>query len=262
MVSEEQQKRKKEAQLHEVIAVEGDLEGQSTKIMAETANTFLKKGNHFAGYHKWLEMFEESRKQEENGATEHKETVDTVEGKLQHTWKHFGRYVDCIAQKERTNQEARADLVIDGQVLITDAPATLLLGLESRLKKLREVYAAVPTHQPGVSWVPDAGRGAGVFKAEHIASSSKTEKVVRHKVLVEPTKEHPAQIDKWTENVAVGVFKTEHWTTTVSPAQKAEWLARIDKLLRATKKARQRANSTPLMKIKIANALWGFIHNG
>lgn len=251
---------KKEPKLHEVLAVEGDLEGQSTKVMVEATATFSKKAPHFQGYHKWLEMFDENRQMEAQGATENKEIVDTVKGKLGHVWGHFGRYLNTVAQKERTNQDARADLIVDGETLIEDAPATLLLGLESRLKKLRDVYDAIPTHQPGVKWVADEARGKDVFKAEHLVMANKTEKVPRHKVLVEPTEHHPAQVEKWMENVAVGVFKTEHWTSMVSPAKKAEWLGRIDKLLRAVKKARQRANNTPLVKIQVADALRKYIH--
>ena len=252
--------QKKEPKLHEVLAVESDLESQSSKIMMEATSTFTKKAPHFMAHHKWLEMFDEGRKLEEQGATEHKDIVETVDGKLGHVWGHFGRYLNTIAQKERTNQDARADLIVEGEVLIEDAPATLLLGLESRLKKLREVYNAIPTFSPGIKWEPDPNRGKGIYKAEHLQTANKTEKVPRHKVLVEPTKEHPAQIEKWMENVAVGVFKAENWTSMVSPAKKAEWIGRIDTLLRSVKKARQRANNTPLVKVKISEPLRKFIH--
>lgn len=251
---------KKTPKLHEVLAVEGDLESQATKVMQEAAVTFEKKANHFLGYSKWLEMFDENRKQEEEGGSEQREIVDSVKGKLDHVWKYYSKYVDAVSQKERTNQDARADLVVDGQTLAEGLPATLLLGLESRLKKMRSVYDSIPTHAPGISWELDVDKGKGIFKASHLITKSKTEKVVRHQVLVEPTEHHPAQIDKWDENVAVGVFKTQHWTSNVSPAQKAEWLEKIDKLLRGVKKARQRANNTEIVKIKVGHELKKFIH--
>ena len=251
---------KKKSKLHEVLAVEGELESQSSKVMTEARQTFTKKGNHFMGFHKWLDMNDDNRKKEEEGATEHREVVETVKGKLDWVWKHFGRYLNAVAQKERTNQEARADLMVGDEVLIEAMPATLLLGLESRLKKLRDVYMAVPTHQPGVRWEADAGRGEEVFRAAELVTTQKQEKTIRHKVLVEATEHHPAQIDKWTENIVVGTFKSEIWTSTVSPAQKAEWLGRIDQLLRAVKRARQRANSTEVVSISVNNVLKNFIH--
>jgi len=259
-MSAAQPQSKRAPQLHEVLAVESDLESQSAKIMNEAIATFTKKASHFIGYHKWLVMFDESRKIEEQGAEDHKEIVDTVKGKVNHVWQHFGRYLDALGQKERTNQDARADLVVDGKVIAEALPATQLLGLESRLKKLRDVYSAVPTHQPGFEWVPDEARGKEVFKTANVATSTKSEKAMRHKVLVEPTEYHPAQVENWSENVAVGVFKTEHWTSMVSPAKKAEWLGRLDKLIRAVKKARQRANTAPIVSNKVSSALRQYIH--
>lgn len=251
---------KKTTKLHEVLAVEGSLEAQYTKVSMECASTFSKKANHFQGYHKWLEMFDEKRKQEEQGAVEHKELVDTVDGKLRHVWKYFSKYIDVVAQKERTNQEARADIVVNGEVIVKDVPATMLLGLEARLKVLRQVYDAIPTLQPGVDWVKDQDKGKGVYKAFSYVTANKTEKEPRHKVLVEPTEHHPAQIDKWVENVPVGVYKTENWTSMVSPATKSMWLENLDTLIRAVKKARQRANNTTVEKLPMGKALMNFIH--
>ena len=246
--------------LHEILAVEGSLEAQWTKVATECSATFSKKANHFLGYHKWLEMFDENRKQEEMGATEHKELVDTVNGKLQHVWKYFSKYIDTVAKKERTNQDAKADIVVDGKTLVADVPATMLLGLETRLKVLRQLYDTIPTLQPGVDWVKDPDRGKGVYKAAHRVAANKTEKETRHKVLVEPTEHHPAQIDKWVENVAVGVYKTENWTSMVSPATKSMWIENLDTLIRAVKKARQRANNTTVESLPMGKALMSFVH--
>lgn len=251
---------KKSTKLHEILAVEGSLEAQWTKVGTECVATFSKKANHFQGFHKWLEMFDENRKQEEQGATEHKELVDTVNGKLQHVWKYFSKYLDVVAKKERTNQLARADIVVDGNVLAENVPATMLLGLETRLKSLRQVYDAIPTLQPGIAWVKDPDRGKGVYKTANLTTATKTEKETRHKVLVEPTEHHPAQIDKWTENVAVGVYKTEQWTSMVSPATKSMWLENLDTLIRAVKQARQRANNTVVEPLPMGKALMKFVH--
>lgn len=240
--------------------MEGSLESQYTKVSMECASTFTKKANHFLGYHKWLEMFDENRKQEEQGATEHKELVDTVNGKLQHVWKYFSKYIDTVAKKERTNQTAKADIVVNGEVLVADVPATMLLGLETRLKVMRQLYDEIPTLQPGVDWVKDPDRGKGVYKAANRVTANKTEKETRHKVLVEPTEHHPAQIDKWVENVAVGVYKTENWTSMVSPATKSMWIENLDTLIRAVKKARQRANNADVVPLPMGRALMNFIH--
>jgi hypothetical protein len=251
---------KKEPKLHEVLAVEADLEGAAKRVLEEAKVTFLKKVEHFMGHHKTLRMFSEARATEEEAAQEHKEPVTTVDAKLRYVHKPVIRWFDALAQKERTNQEARADLVVDGEVLAEDVPATLLLGLESRLKLLRGVYEAIPTQPPSMVWVEDPGSGKGVYRSKYPEKRDKTEKDVAYKIIVPATKEHPAQAQTWSENVKVGVLTTERWTTTITPGEKSNLLERIDKLLYATKRARQRANSTTLVKVQIGKKLLDFIH--
>jgi hypothetical protein len=252
--------QKKVPKLHEVLAVEADLEGAAKRVLDEAKTTFTKKAEHFMGYHKQLKMFDEARAMEEEAAEEHKDPVTTVFDKLKYIQKPVARWWDALAQKERTNQDARADLVVDGEVLLEDMPATLLLGLEGRLKKLREVYEAIPTTPPSMTWEPDSSKGDGYYKSAHAEKRDKTEKDFRSHIVVPATKEHPAQAQTWTENVRIGVLTTDRWTTTITPADKSALLERIDKLIRSTKKARQQANSTPLVKVQVGQKLLDFIH--
>ena len=245
--------------LHELLAVENDLETTAKKIMGEASVTFLKKQEHFLGYRKSLRMFDEHRKQEEEAATESKALVTTVDEKLDYVLQVVGKYYDAILQKEATNQTAVADLVVDGHVLVENAPATWLLGMESRLKTLRTVFESVPTWAPGVDWIPAPEQGKGIYKAAEPVKADKTEKVPAHKVFVPATEHHPAQIEKWVENVRVGVFTTEKWISSWSPSQKSEAMARLDKLIRAVKRARQRANSTPIVKKKAAKNIIDYL---
>lgn len=258
-MADEQQTKKRVPRLHEVLAVEADLEGTAKKVIGEARTTFSKKHDHFLGHRKSLRMFDEQRKHEEAGAEEHKELVTTVPDKLKYVQGKVVRWFDALLQKEATNQDARADLIVDGDVLIENVPATWLLGMETRLKLLREMYEDIPTRAPGVNWVPDEERGDGVFKGLHLETKDKTEKTIQHKVVVPATKEHPAQVERWSDNIKVGVFEVERWTSMISPAQKSGYLDRIDKLIRACKKARQRANQAEVRKLSVAKKLFGYI---
>lgn len=251
--------KKNQAKLHELLAVESDLETTAKKIMNEATVTFLKKQEHFLGYRKSLRMFEEHRKQEEEAATESKALVTTVGDKLEYVLNNTIKYYDAILQKEATNQTAVADLVVDGHVLLENAPATWLLGMESRLKGLRTVYEAIPTWAPGVDWVPAPEQGKGIYKAAEPSKADKTEKAPAHKVLVPASEHHPAQVEKWVENVRVGVFTTQKWISSWSPSQKSEALERLDKLIRAIKRARQRANSTPVVKVRAGSKIRDYL---
>jgi hypothetical protein len=181
--------------LHEVLAVEKDLENVATKVQEEAIVTFTKKTEHFLGNDKRLEMFDDSRRKEEDGFHEVREIVTTVDKKLDYVGESFIRYINAMAQKEMTNQSANADVVTpDGRTILFQMPATMLLSLEGRLAKLRAVYEATPTLQPGVNWVPDEAFGVGVYRASNDEIRHKTEKVLESKVLVAATDKHPAQL--------------------------------------------------------------------
>jgi len=249
------------AHLHELLAVEGDLRGEKDKIREETLTTFSKKANLFSGFIKTLEMFDDSRREEEAGSEERVELVTTVPDKLKYMSGAFIRFWDAKLQKEVSNQEAKANITIDGQEIFKDLPVTFLLSMEEELKQLRKLYEAIPTLQPGISWIKDPQKGENFYKTEHPQVRHKTEKTVQHKILVAPTKEHPAQIREWSEDKPVGRYTTEQWCGMVSSAEKSAILGKVDKMLRAVKKARQRANNQVVQERTIAKEMFDYFHS-
>lgn len=247
------------SKLHELLAVEGDLAGTYQKIMAETKVNFTKHADRYFGQHTRVEMFDENAPQE---ADVHKEMDDTVLSKLDYTADHIIRYLDVVLQKETTNQFAVSDLVVDGVTIGTSIPATFLLGLESKLKKIRDdVYASIPTLQPGVKWEADETTGKGVFKRTFPDEKFRTKKVLKNHVKAKPTDKHSEQVEIYTEDVKIARIITDTWCGMISPAQKSAVLARIDKLIRAVKKARQQANSTEVVKVTIGKEIFNYINS-
>lgn len=246
-------------QLHELLAIEGDLKGEKDKIRDEAVTTFSKKPGLFIGQLKKLEMFDAARASEQG--EERHALSETVNKKLEYTSKAFSRYWDVKIQKESANQEAKADVEIDGTVLFTDLPVTFLLAMEEELRQVRKVYDAIPTLQPGIDWEKDDTLGKDVYKASHPIEKNKTEKTIEHKVLVPPTKEHPAQITQWNEDRPVGKYITYSWCGMVTPADKSKMLGQVDKILRAFKKARQRANTQETKKRQIGREVFNFINS-
>jgi len=245
--------------LHEVLAVVGGLKGAKEKIHNETYMTFTKRMAHFNGMHKKLEMFDVSKKQEE--VEEHSALVTTVDQKLEYMRKSFEKFWDAKLQKERGAQEARADIIIDDVVIASEVPVYFLLEMEVEVKSLREVYEAIPTLQPGIEWKKDENLGEGIWRAVHKLKKQKTEKVHKHKVMVPATDHHPAQVREWTQDEPIGEFIEDKWTGMLSPAEKSILLEKIDKLGRAIKRARQRANKQELGKDKIGSAIFNYIHS-
>ena len=243
--------------LHELLAVEGDLGATAKKLIEEAVVTLGKKTDHFMGQVVRIEMLDEERTNENR--TDSHEMVTTVADKLNYLISPISRHIDAVLQKDLTNQLATADLVVDGTTLIEAVPATFLLGLEKYLQRLRQVYEEIPTLKPGLKWEKDEMLGSNIYSSPEQVSF-RTEKVPIHKIIVEPTEHHPAQIDKWTEDRNVGkVIKTET-SSTLSPLDKSLILGRIDTLSRAVKKARQRANYMEIVDHKIGKVLFTYIH--
>lgn len=244
------------SKLHELLSVEGDLEGTYKKILDETSQTFTKKVDRFFGAVRTLEWFEEGNPPQ---PSEYQELTTTVNKRLNYQKDAVIRYFDALLQKERTNQDAKADIIIDGVILAIDVPATFLLGLENRLKRVRETYNRIPTLPPNIKWEKDDNKGADIYSRVHPEEQLKTEKIFKVQVLYEATKEHPAQVEKIPETKNVGVYKKEVWTGLLSSAEKSKRLGKLDSLIRAVKQARQRANMTEVVKNTIGKELFAYI---
>jgi hypothetical protein len=252
------------AKLHEVLAVDKDLEQVVAKVVGEAVVTFTKKVDHFTGHVRTLRMFDEKRKDEEAGQGEVKELTTTIPAKLTYVAEHVIRHYDALAQKEATNQLAKADVKMpDGSLLLKDIPATLLLGLENKLARLREMYDSIPTLQPGVEWAPEPQAALkGVYKAVHDEVSLKSEKDFNFRILVAPTDKHPAQVEKWNVDKPVGEYTRKRTSGMLTPKQKSDLLGRLDDLISAVKQARSRANVQEVQELAVGKVIFDYLHQG
>ena len=250
------------AKLHEILAVESGLQTTAKKTNEETIGTFRKKDEHFVETVTEVRHF--SEEDQKLDTTETKAMVTTVVDKLLYNAGANVKAIDAYLQKEATNQHATADLMVDDVVLAIAVPATVLLGLETKLTELRAVYDAIPTLAPGPTWVEDRDRRAhgGVYKAADPDVTFRTRRVLKPIVMSPATKEHPAQVQAVQEDTPVARIVKHHRSGMLTSAQKSDLLGRIDKLLRATKRARQRANTAEVVKGEIGRKLFDFIHAG
>lgn len=243
--------------LHEILAVDADTQKAAVAMQEEAAVSFQKKPHLYSGHIRKINYIDENRSAE--NLTDEDELGDTVQGKLDYVSKLVAKHYDILLTKEQTNTKAFSDLVLDGQVIASNLPATFLLGMESRLKGLRHMYLTLPTLDPSVKWTLDPSQGEGVYRGD-MTPTHKTEKTIAYKVLVEATDKHPAQIEKWNEDRVVAVINTTRFSGMISPARKAEMITRIDKLISAVKQARQRANMAEVTQSKIGETIFDYIH--
>lgn len=247
------------AKLHELLAVINDASAAATAILDESKATFGKRPDHFKGQTKVVTFFDAAREGE--NLTETKEFVTSVDERLAYTARIIGKYWDALFQLEQTNQIAMADLMVGGVTIAKSVPATFLLGMETRLKEIRQMILTIPTLAPELSWAKDEAAGKGVYVSPPQVNF-KGEKVRKHKVLYDATDKHPANIETWTEDQPVAKIETIHRSTMLTPAQKSEMMERCDNMIAAVKQARQRANTVETSRSKIASNMFDYIIKG
>jgi len=168
----------------------------------------------------------------------------------------FTEVFDIVATKDFGNTEARADVVVDGETLIEDAPATYLLWLEKKLVDLHTFVKKLPTLDPAETWTYDPNSGA--FRTDTL-QSTRTKKVPRNHVKAEATDKHPAQVDVYYEDVIVGDWKTVKFSGAL-PADRVEaLLSRVEKVQDAVKAARQQANTVEVEQQHVGEAIFDYI---
>lgn len=159
---------------------------------------------------------------------------------------------DIVATQDQANCQARANVQVDGTVVLKNVPVTTLLFLEKQLVDIHTFVEKLPTLDPGEAWSynPDV---------DHYASepyqTTKTKKVMKNHVKAEATKEHPAQVETYTEDVVVGYWTTIKFSGSIPAKEKNELLDRVRKLQEAVKLAREEANGMEVETKKIGAAV-------
>ena len=144
--------------LHEILAVEQEVKANAERVRAALIDTFRSKQTHFTGIRRTFRPFSvDEASGEAGGERLEAETrlAKTVVEELSAAMREVGKAIDLGLRLDEANTRARADIVIDGEVLVADVPATFLLQLERRLRELRSVFKEAPTYDPVRLWSVD-----------------------------------------------------------------------------------------------------------
>ena len=166
---------------------------------------------------------------------------------------------DVVATQDWANCQAKADVSVDGRVLLRDVPVTHLLFLEKQLVDLRTFIDGLPVLDSAEEWEYKGEPDCYVSQA---ARSNRTKKVPRNHVKYEAPKEHPAQVEMYMEDVWVGTWTTTKFSGAIPAAGKNAMLDRVRKLADAIKSAREEANGVEVKPQKVGNALLGYVFEG
>ena len=119
---------------------------------------------------------------------------------------------------------------------------------------------ALPQHalvEEGIALVPE-GRGIfpGLSVAENLALGARPD---RARGKAEATREHPAQVQVYHEDVVIGYWTKTDFSGAIPERRQRELLARVEQLQDAVKKARETANTTEVEWQKQAANLLTFV---
>lgn len=168
----------------------------------------------------------------------------------------IARMFDVVATKDNTNRFATSDITVDGKVLAADVPVTFLLFLEKQLGDLRTFIGKLPTLDPADTWT---WSDASLSYESAPVQTVRSKKIPRNHVLAPATDKHAAQVQVWHEDVSVGTWTTVKRSGALPAIEVAKALSRVNDLIDAVKQARERANQTSVVDLKIGQALADYV---
>lgn len=167
--------------------------------------------------------------------------------------------LDLVATQDKTNCVAKANVAVDGEVILRDVPVTHLLFLEKQLVDLHTALGALPTLDPTEKWSLDANAACYISET---TETTKTKKVPKTHVKYEATEHHPAQTEMYHEDVVVGRWRTLKFSAAIPAQEKNQLLVRVEKLRDGVKLAREEANAIEAVDTKYGDAIFDYILDG
>lgn len=166
---------------------------------------------------------------------------------------------DTVVTQDYANSQAFAAVVVDGVTVIGNVPVTNLLFLEKQLTDLITFVSKLPILDPSETWQWDEHTDC---HSSSPSESVKSKKVPKAFVKYEATKEHPAQVEMFTEDVVVGSWKTIKFSGALKASDKAAMLERVRKLHEAVVTAREQANSMEVTSRYVGKSILDFVFKG
>ncbi|MDT5043455.1 MAG: hypothetical protein QOE51_4440 [Actinoplanes sp.] len=240
------------AKLNQIIAVEKGVKSKSFADLTD-AHQAVQKSAPLAGISRVYQPKDEEGEQLPPESTRVQLKTEDI---LREVAETLTRLFDVTATKDWSNLTARADVTVDELTIARDVPVTYLLFLEKQLTDLHTFVKKLPVLDAAESWVRDDSTDS--WKTEPVRTI-RTKKVPRNHVKAEATEKHPAQVDVYYEDVAVGYWTTVKFSGALPAKRVNDLLDRVLKLQTAVKFAREEANSVDVLDQKVGATVFGYL---
>ncbi|MBA2392549.1 MAG: hypothetical protein H0V70_07360 [Ktedonobacteraceae bacterium] len=237
---------------NQVIAIEKGIKARALQEITE-AHHSLQKSAILSGISRTYRPKDEEGEQLPPEATRVQIRTEEI---IRDTSDVLTKLFDIVATKDWANCEAKADVVVDGNVLLAQVPATYLLFLEKQLVDIHTFIKKLPVLDASESWVFDAS--ADCWATEPV-QTTRTKKIPRNHVKAEATEKHPAQVEVYYEDVIVGTWRTVRFSGALPAKRVNELLARVERLQEAVKIAREEANNLEVKEQKVGEKIFQYL---
>lgn len=241
--------------LNQIIAVEKGIKERANREITDNYHVG-QKGEPFSGM---TRTYTPKDDKGEGQPSQQKLVQMRVRDVLSEVRKSMGELFDITATKDYANCNAKADVVVDGVVLLEKVPATFLLFLEKNLVHLHTIVQKLPTLSADHHWTLD--EATSLFKSQPVETTSTSKEQVPI-VLYAATEKHPAQTQLITKDMAVGTWTTTQLSGAMPVQERERLLDRIERLQRAVKFARESANGIDAPPIEAGVKVLGWILEG
>ena len=238
--------------LHQLLAAEKGVKGRTERVLTNAYHT-IQKTPLLSGVARTYAPVDDDGERLPAESTLVQVRVGDV---LDSVDKAMTELFDVVLTKDAANQQATADVVVDGRVILPDVPVTTLLFLEKKLTDLHTFMSKLPVLDAADEWHFDANRG--VYATDPV-ETRRTEKVPQTHILHEPTEHHPAQTHLYHKDVTVGTWTTVKFSGALPASRVAELTGRVVALQKAVIAARQQANETPVTDRRMGEQVMDFL---
>jgi hypothetical protein len=229
--------------LNQLIAI---VSGQKSKTQRQISDLYKKIQNSDL----MLGITRIYRPKDEEGEqfpSETKRVQFTAKQALKESEKIYSEVWDLIYSQDVANCTANADVKVNEEVILKAIPVTSLMYLEKQLTDLSTFVEKIPVLDTTEGWILDPD--LGYYSAGPI-ETVKTKKVPKNHIKYEATKDHPAQVEVFHEDIIIGRWETVKFNAGLAPVEKEKILKKIDLLRNAVKMAREEAN---MLDVSIKN---------
>ncbi|MEO0560732.1 MAG: hypothetical protein AAF125_01360 [Chloroflexota bacterium] len=238
--------------LNQIIAIEKSTKSQAVRDLTD-AHQKLQKVALLTGIARTYRPLDDDGDQLPPESTRVQINAEEV---IEQTTEILAGLFDITATKDWANGDAKADVVVDGEVILEAVPVTYLLFLEKQLTDLNTFIKKLPVLDAAEIWSFDQSQNT--WATEPI-QTTKTKKIPRNHVKAEATENHPAQVEVYYEDVIVGYWRTVKYSGAMPATRVATLQERVRKLQDAVKFAREEANSIEVERQEVGAAVLSYI---